>query len=171
MRIAAMALIEPVAFNLLRDSGKDAPALLEEVGQVASTVAEGARTGDTHGAMAAFVDYWSGPGAWSRARFETRTALARRVYKVTQDFHAVISDPTPLAAYRWLRIPTLLVSGESSPAPVHRIADLLSSTLLDTRQAVLQGAGHMLPLSHADTLSALIRGHFANAESGVKQAA
>ena len=74
-------------------------------------------------------------------------------------------------AYRWLRIPTLLVSGENSPAPVHRIADMLSSTLLDTRQAVLQGAGHMLPLSHAETLGALIRGHLANVESGAKQAA
>ena len=90
---------------------------------------------------------------------------------MTQDFHAVISDPTPLVAYRWLRIPTLLVSGENSPALVHRISDLLSSTLLDTRHAVLRGAGHMLPLSHAETLGALIRGHHANAESGVKQAA
>ena len=170
-RIATMTLVEPVAFNLLRDSGTDAPALLEEVDRVASTIAEGARTGDTHGAMAAFVDYWSGPGAWSRARFEIRAALARHVYKVTQNFHAVLSDPTPLVAYRWLRIPTLLVSGENSPAPVHRIADLLSATLLDARQAVLQDAGHMLPLSHANTLGALIRGHFANSESGVKQAA
>ena len=36
---------------------------------------------------------------------------------------------------------------------------------------ILQDAGHMLPLSHAGTLGALVRGHFANAESGVKQAA
>lgn len=170
-RIAALTLIEPVAFNLLRDGGKDAPALLKEVCEVASTVAEGARIGDTWGAMAAFVDYWSGPGAWSRAPFEIRTALARRVYKVTQDFHAVVSDPTPLVAYRGLRIPTLLVSGENSPAPVHRIADLLSSILPNARQAMLQGAGHMLPLSHAETLGALIRGHLANAESCFKRAA
>ncbi len=170
-RIAAMTLIEPVAFNLLRDGGRDARALLGEVGEIASTVAEGARTGDTWGAMAAFVDYWSGPGAWSRAPLETRTALAGRVHKVTQDFHAVFSDPTPLVAYRMLRIPTLLVSGENSPASVHRIADLLSATLPDARQAVLRDAGHMLPLSHAETLGALIRGHLANTESDAKQAA
>ena len=82
-----------------------------------------------------------------------------------------MSDPTPLVAYRWLRVPTLLVSGENSPAPVRRIADMLASTLPDARQAVFQGAGHMLPLSHAESLGALIRGHPANAGSGAQQAA
>ena len=169
--IATLTLIEPTAFNLLRDGGKNERALLGEVAEVASTVAEGVRTGDTWGATAAFVDYWSGPGTWSRARFETRMALAGRIHKVTQDFHAVFSDPAALVAYRWLRTPTLLVSGADSPAPARRIADLLTAALPDARQAVLQGAGHMLPLSHAESLAALIRGHLANAESGARRAA
>ena len=95
-------------------------------------------------------------------------ALAGRIHKVTQDFHAVFTDPTPLAAYRWLRSPVLLVGGEHSPAPARRVSDLLSATLPDARQAVLQGAGHMLPLTHAETLAALIRGHIANSENGAK---
>jgi pimeloyl-ACP methyl ester carboxylesterase len=170
-RIATMTLIEPVAFNLLRDGGAAERALLGEVGELASTVAEGARSGDAWGAMAAFVDYWTGPGAWSRAPVESRARLAAQVHKVTQDFHAVFTDPVALVAYRWLRIPALLVSGAASPAPVRRIAELLSAALPDARQAVVQGAGHMLPLSHAGTLGALIRGHHENVEAAAKRAA
>jgi pimeloyl-ACP methyl ester carboxylesterase len=170
-RLRGLTLIEPVAFNLLREGDEGERALLGEVAEVAAAVAEGARTGDTWGAMACFVDYWNGAGAWSRSQFGTRAALSRCAYKVAQDFHAVVGDPTPRVAYCWLRSPTLLVGGEASPAPVRRVSELLAETLPKARQVVLENAGHMLPLTHAETLAALIRGHLANVEDTTRRAA
>ena len=64
-----------------------------------------------------------------------------------------------------------LVGGEDSPAPARRVSELLAAILPDARQAVLRNAGHMLPLTHAQTLAALICGHLANVEDATKRAA
>jgi pimeloyl-ACP methyl ester carboxylesterase len=145
--------------------------LLGEVAELGSAVSEGVMSGDTWGAMARFIDYWNGDGAWSRTRMETRAALSHLTGKVAQDFHAVFTDPTPLEACRWLRLPTLVLSGAASPAPARRIAEMLSATLRDARHVALHDAGHMLPLSHGETVAGLIRGHFAEVEAGRQRAA
>jgi pimeloyl-ACP methyl ester carboxylesterase len=165
-----LTLIEPVAFQLLQTGEEADRGLLGEIGEVASAVAEGAFTGDTWGGMAHFVDYWNGEGAWSRTNLETRAALSRCIGKITLDFHAVFTDPTPLEAYRWLRVPTLVLRGEESPGPARRVAALLSATLPDACMNTVTGAGHMLPLTHRDKVNAAIAAHLAD-NAGIRKRA
>src|SRR5262245_17926175 len=100
-RLRSLTLIEPVAFHLLRGATADAGdrSLLGQVAEVAAIVCRATATGDYRAAMAHFVDYWNGDGAWSRTKPELRAVLARRTPKVALDFWATLAESTPRVAY------------------------------------------------------------------------
>ena len=111
--------------------------------------AEGVVTGDYRGAVAAFVDYWNGPGAWDAMRPAVQSALIRWAPKAPLDFRALIDEPTPASAYRALALPVLILRGEHAPTPTRVIAEGLSDLLPASRLIAVDGAGHMGPLTHA----------------------
>jgi pimeloyl-ACP methyl ester carboxylesterase len=146
-RIASMALYEPSAFHLCR----------------------GVVTGDYRGAVAAFVDYWNGPGAWDSMRPAAQNALIRWAPKGPLDFQALIDNPTPADAYRSLAAPVLILRGEHAPVPTRIIADALSDLLPASRIIAIGGAGHMGPFTHAPEVSALIVRHIVDAEADAQR--
>jgi pimeloyl-ACP methyl ester carboxylesterase len=161
-RIASMALYEPSAFHLLRQIEPGAEAYAEIAG-VEWRVCQGVLTGDHRGAVAAFVDYWSRPGTWEAIRPAAQTALIRWAPKGPLEFRALINEPTPASAYRGLDFPVLILRGEHAPMPTRVIAQGLSELLPASRLLVIDGAGHMGPLTHANEVSALVARHIAEA--------
>jgi pimeloyl-ACP methyl ester carboxylesterase len=157
--LRSLTLIEPASFHLLREGGAADRALLAEVGAVAEAVFAAAVGGDYHGGLERFVDYWGGPGAWARLPEERRAALARGIGKVALDFSAAMAEPTPLAAYQRVAVPTLVVRGGSSPAPTRRIAGLLAGAIPRARLETVAGVGHMLPLTHPEAVAAAVEPH------------
>jgi len=168
-RIASLALYEPSAFHLLRTVGDDGAAAFAEISDITRRTGQGIITGDYAGAAAAFVDYWSGPGAWASLRPSVQAALICWVPKAPLDFRALIEEPTPLAAHSVLRMPVLVMRGEHAPRPTRTIAEMLPSVLPDARLSVVDGAGHMGPLTHASTVSELIAAHIRAAETQNRQ--
>jgi pimeloyl-ACP methyl ester carboxylesterase len=164
-RIASMALYEPTAFHLLRRAGAGGADALAEVAGVARRISEGVITGDYRGAVAVFVDYWNGPGAWDAMRPALQRALIRWAPKGPLDFRALMDDPTPADAYRALECPVLLMRGACGPAPTRIIAEYLEMLLPSSRLTVVGGAGHMGPLTHAREVSEPIVRHIAAAEA------
>ncbi len=162
-RIASMALYEPSAFHLLRQMGEHGAAAFAEIAGVARLMCQGVVTGDYRGAVAAFVDYWNGPGAWNALRPQVQNALIRWAPKGPLDFRALIEEPTPADAYRELTFPVLILRGEHAPAPTQLIAEGLSALLPASRLVTIDGAGHMGPLTHAPEVSALIARHITEA--------
>jgi pimeloyl-ACP methyl ester carboxylesterase len=112
--------------------------------------------GDYFGGMARFVDYWSGPGAWETFAPERRAGLAARLSKVALDFEATLNEPAVLRDFADMAIPTLVVQGTRSPRPTRRICELLAQVLPDAERVTLEGAGHMAPLTHRETVNRLI---------------
>jgi pimeloyl-ACP methyl ester carboxylesterase len=160
-RLRSLTLIEPVAFHLLCDEAADAAdrALFRQVRALAAVVSAAAARGDERGAMAQFVDYWNGNGTWSRTKPEAQAALARRAPKVALDFLATMSEPTPRAAYRQVAVPTLVLRGTRSPRPTRRIAELVAKALPVARLETIDGAGHMIPLTHPESVNAAVAAH------------
>lgn len=158
-RIASMALYEPSAFHLLRQMGEHGAAAFGEIAGVANRVSQGVAAGDYRGAVAAFVDYWNGSGAWDALRPSVQASLLRWAPKAPLDFWALMEEPTPSDAYRALEFPVLVLRGEHAPAPTRVIADGLSALLPNSRRMVINGAGHMGPLTHAPEVAALIARH------------
>jgi pimeloyl-ACP methyl ester carboxylesterase len=169
-RIASLTLYEPSAFHVLKAMGTRGSAALAEILAIAQTAAEGVITGDYRAAARAFVDYWSGRGAWAALRPSVQAALTRWMPKAPLDFRALIEEPTPLSTYADLRFPTLILRGEHAPAPTRLIAETLPTLLPAARLAVVAGAGHMGPLTHASEVSATIARHIAESEARSRQA-
>ena len=165
-RIASMVLYEPSAFHLLRHLGERGAEPYAEITGVARDICQGVVTGDYRGAVAAFVDYWNGPGAWNALRPALQSALIRWAPKGPLDFRALIDDPTPADAYRRLPFPVLILRGEHAPSPTRTIAEGLTELLPASRLVVIAGAGHMGPLTHTPEVCALIVKHIVAADAG-----
>jgi pimeloyl-ACP methyl ester carboxylesterase len=165
-RVASMALYEPSAFHLLRQLGEAGQAAFAEIASVARHVCQGVVTGDHLGAVAGFVDYWSGPGAWKALRPQVQSALVRWIPKGPLDFHALIEEQTPAKAYQAMTFPVLLLRGEHAPTPTRVIAEGLSVLMPASRLVVVDGAGHMGPLTHAPEVSAQIVRHISKVNAG-----
>jgi pimeloyl-ACP methyl ester carboxylesterase len=169
-RIASLALYEPSAFHLLKAMGDQAAAAFAEIVDIMHRTGQGVIAGDYAGAAAGFVDYWSGTGAWASLKPSVQAALVRWVVKAPLDFRALIEEPTPLTAYAGLRTPVLLMRGEHAPLPTRKIAETLSCMLPRTDLAVVDGAGHMGPLTHGAVVGELIAAHIRAAEAGTCRA-
>jgi pimeloyl-ACP methyl ester carboxylesterase len=169
-RIASLALYEPSAFHLLKAMGDQAAAAFAEIVDITCKTGQGVIAGDYAGAAAGFVDYWSGPGAWASLKPSVQAALVRWVVKAPLDFRALIEEPTPLTAYAGLRMPVLVMRGEHAPRPISKIAEALLGMLPCADQAVVDGAGHMGPLTHGTLVSELIADHIRAAETATRQA-
>ena len=134
-----------------------------EIAAVARRTCESVVTGDYRGGVAGFVDYWNGPGAWNAMRPAAQKALISWAPKGPLDFRALLDEPTPRGAYRALQFPVLLLRGEHAPTPTRIIAQALSELLPNNRLAMIDGAGHMGPLTHASQVSPLIGQHIVTA--------
>ena len=164
-RIASMALYEPSAFHLLRQIGEPGAEAYAEITGIARRICRGVLTGDYRGAVAAFVDYWNGPGAWDTMRPGAQNTLIRWAPKGPLEFQALINNQTPGDAYGSLAAPVLILRGEHAPVPTRVIADVLSDLLPASRIIAIAGAGHMGPFTHAPEVSALIGRHIVDAEA------
>jgi pimeloyl-ACP methyl ester carboxylesterase len=160
-RLRSLTLIEPVAFHLLRAGEPGDRALFGEIARLADAVGSAVAAGTPQAGMARFVDFWNGDGAWARLAPQKQAALARAAAKVALDFWATTTESARREDYRRLAVPTLILRGARSPAVTRRIAGILAATLPVAGVATIDGAGHMLPLTHADVANAAIVAHIA----------
>jgi pimeloyl-ACP methyl ester carboxylesterase len=170
-RIASLSLYEPSAFHLLGGLGREGEAAREEIVGVMRSCAEGVVSGDFRSAVMRFVDYWNGTGAFELLRPDIKAGLTQWLPKAVLDFRALLCEPTPLAAYRRLRCPVLLLRGEHAPNPTRHIAKVLWETVPSGHLRTIAGAGHMGPLTHAAAVNAAIVAHITGATAPTARAA
>ena len=166
-RIASLTLYEPTAFHVLKTMGARGMPALAEIRAIAARTAQGVITGNYSGAAVSFIDYWSGPGAWTTLRPAAQTAMTRWMPKAPLDFRALIDEDTRMGRYARLQIPTLILRGEHAPAPTRLIAETLQSSMPGARLEVVSGAGHMGPLTHTKVVNAAIVKHIEHSEAWV----
>lgn len=172
-KVRSLALYEPVLFSLLNDEASDRPGpppSMAEVNSVRIAIRRSLSAGLGTFAAKLFVQYWSGPGAWDALDLPRQEAITARMRKVDAEFDAVNCNQLRLDEFRSIRVPVLLLQGERTRRPAHRIAGLLASTLPDAVREVVRGAGHMGPMTHAVAVNARIAAHL-DAQSGYGQLA
>jgi pimeloyl-ACP methyl ester carboxylesterase len=158
-RVRSLALIEPVAFHLLRDGDGEDAAALREIVAVAEGVTRALVSGDHMAGFGRFVDYWNGPGAWTAVPAAKRAALATSLGAIALNFSAGLGEPTRPVDFRALRAQTLVLRGERSTRAGRQVSARVAGALPNARLVTLSGAGHMAPLTHADEVLALLRAH------------
>ena len=157
--VKTLTLVEPSAFHLLRNGDSTDTAALREITAVAADARAALAVGDYMGGFGRFVDYWSGPGSWAEMPAEKRALFAPQLAKVVLDFHALLSEPAELEDVCDMEVPTLLVQGGGTRLPSRCVCARLRTALPNAAYRVVQGAGHMLPLTHRDQVNALIAAH------------
>jgi pimeloyl-ACP methyl ester carboxylesterase len=161
----SLTLVEPSAFHLLRNGDSTDAAALREITAVAADARAALAVGDYSSGFGRFVDYWSGPGSWTDMSPEKRAAFAPQLAKVVLDFHALLSEPAELEDVCDIALPTLLVQGGCTTLPSRCVCARLRVALPEASFRVVQGAGHMSPVTHREQVNALIAAHL-DASSG-----
>jgi pimeloyl-ACP methyl ester carboxylesterase len=155
----SLTLIEPSAFHLLHGGDAIDAQALAEIEGVAADAEAALAVGDHLDGFGRFADYWSGAGSWDVMPAEKRKALAPKLAKVALEFHALFHEPAGIEELRQIALPTLLVQGGCTTLPSRCVCARLRVALPQAIFRVVQGAGHMLPLTHRDAVNALVARH------------
>lgn len=152
----SLSLYEPVTFSLL-DPVDDADALAA-LGTVKPDWTPDA-SGHDEAWFASFVDWWNGPGAWAAMPDDTRASFRAVGQKLQREVATLFVDRTGRAGFAPLaQIPTLIMGGARTPMTerrtIERLAQLTGGTL-----EILDGAGHMGPITHHAQVNAAIAAH------------
>jgi pimeloyl-ACP methyl ester carboxylesterase len=158
-RVASLSLYEPCVFHVLPDMGDAGARALAELRHVAGRVMQGVTDGAYARAAEAFVDYWSGSGAWGVLRPSSRASVIRWVPKAPLDFHATLLPAHGVAEYEGVRCPVVIMCGEHAPQSTRLIAEALAMKLPGSRLEVVKDAGHMGPVTHAAVVNRIIAAH------------
>ncbi|MFM2389238.1 MAG: hypothetical protein RLZZ437_793, partial [Pseudomonadota bacterium] len=153
--LRSLTLIEPVLFCAARASNASAYAQHQAEFEPAAMAM---RAGDMMAAAAAFNAYWSG-GDFAALPEKVQKALAARMPIITATAPVLYVDAGGMLGYMRLEslgIPVLLLEGAQSPGVMAVIQTELERRLPQASRRVIDGAGHMLPLTHATQVSAAI---------------
>ena len=153
---------EPVLFHLLK--GSEFEYEWNEIQEITSLTSAEIEAGRPEAAAALFVDYWNGDGAWRMIPRDKQVRAASMAAKAPLDFRALFTLETPLERYAELRDRALVTVGETTRAPARRVAELLARAWGPGSMQVVEGAGHMAPITAPDRLRPLIEPMLANPE-------
>jgi pimeloyl-ACP methyl ester carboxylesterase len=145
-QVRSLVVFEPVLVGILRSRGED--EALAALPLLPTTPGEAW--------MRAFVDWWSGEGAFDALPAPTRAGFVATAAKVFGEVRSLGADATPHQALATIEAPSLVMGGALSPLPARRIVALLGETLPRADVRIVAGAGHMAPLTRSDEVSAMI---------------
>ncbi len=154
-RVLSLTLYEPLPLGLLPASD----LALQEMQDVASSVASLVAVARWEDAARVLVGYWGGASAWTRMDTGQRRAVMARLPTVPRDFEALFAtrwDAHQLAA---LQMPVLLLRGTVSRLPAQAVQRRLLHLLPQAQAVDLPGAGHLGPLTHAAGVAHCMAAH------------
>lgn len=148
-RVRSLTMIEPVFFAVAL---RDAPELVATHEVEAIPYTEALAAGDDALAARLFNRMWSDSGPrWPDMPEATRAAMTRAIHVVPAQQPSLFDDrPGMLKPGVLDRVtaPVLLLRGSQTHPAIAVVNDGLARRLPDATSVVIEGAGHMLPISH-----------------------
>lgn len=159
--LRSMVLIEPVLFAAARADG--APEYRSYAAEHAlfATLLD---SGDSDAAAAEFQRHWGDGRPFETLPGATRAYITHRLPLVVAQTGGLVADTGGIMGYLRLEacpIPTLLLRGTASPPVIAAIHRALAARLPNTQEIIINGATHMLPLTHANAAAQAIARFFA----------
>jgi pimeloyl-ACP methyl ester carboxylesterase len=154
-RVRAMVLYEPTLFALL-DAESPPPNDAEGIRNTVVDAGIALDAGNPDAAAERFIDYWMEPGSWAQTPGPRKPPIVASVVNVRRWAHALLTEPTPLQAFRSLDVPVLYMMGKRSPASSRGVARLLTAALPRVEVVEFDDLGHMGPVTHPDAVNAVI---------------
>jgi pimeloyl-ACP methyl ester carboxylesterase len=154
--VRSLALYEPVTFSVL-DPARDRDVL---AGMYANKPTwQPDASGVDEAWLTAFVDWWNGPGAWRAMPAETAAAFRAVGWKLFEEVRTLTADPTGAAGFASVAAPVLVLGGATTPLAERRTIERLVEAVPNGRLQIVDGAGHMGPITHHAVVNAAIAAH------------
>lgn len=148
----SLTLIEPVLFALAFEGDQ---SLRQVYDQDHKAFFEAFQKGDMPLATERFIELWGGNG-WSRMPQHHRTYMIDRIGLVAATNGTLIDDNAGLTAegvIEAITAPTLVIEAEQTVDIMRHITAQLGARLPNVTHKVIETAGHMVPLSHPETVT------------------
>ncbi len=155
--VRSLVLIEPVFFAV---AYQDDPTIKPRHEAHLRPYIDALKAGDMLEAARVFTNAWGDGRGWDRIPPEVREDMAKRVFVVHESSPMLNEDSAGLlkpGLLAGVTCPILLLEGADSPDYIAAINKGLMRRLPDSRREVVDGAGHMLPITHPAETAALIR--------------
>jgi pimeloyl-ACP methyl ester carboxylesterase len=156
--LASVAVVEPEAYSLLTPDDEPAFTALRNL---RDRWRAQARAGDWYAAFEGFIDFYNGPGsfaAWPAARRDAFLAEQR----TRGDLWDVLFDaPVTAGSLASVTTPVHVIEGSATSVVDRAICAAVLRGVRHARRSVIDGAGHMIPLSHPADLTRVLVRHLA----------
>jgi pimeloyl-ACP methyl ester carboxylesterase len=155
--VDSLAVVEPEAYALLRTQDDNAYA---EICGLRDRWRAHVRAGRWYEAFEEFVDFYNGPGSFARWPPPRREAFLAD-QRARGDLWDVLFDDDLLTldALASVTAPVQVVEGSLTSAVDHAICDVVRRHVPHAQHTLIEGAGHMMPLTHPESLTrALLAG-------------
>jgi lipase len=160
-RVASLTLIEPVLFAAAPD-GAEKRTNAETLGRMGPMI----EAGDESGAARVFLSVWGSGEDFDKLSPGEAARMAAQMWMIPAQRASLHDDSAKLLPrLGQVACPVLLVEGALSPPVIGQILDRLEDGFQDVRRARIEGAGHMVPITHAEKVAGAI-GPFLDAVAG-----
>jgi lipase len=151
--LASLTVVEPEAYSLLKTED---PQAFAEIAELRDRWRKHVRADRWHEAFEEFVDFYNGPGSFARWPADRREAFLDD-QRARGDLWDVLFDaPLTAEALTTVPVPVHVVEGSSTSAVDHAICDAVRRHVPQVEHTVIDGAGHMMPLTHAAELAQIL---------------
>jgi len=155
-RVRSLVLFEPVFFAVAK---RDAPGALDQHDNGASPFLQALARDEREEGARLFNRMWGNGPKWDSLSERSRAAMTRAIHVVPDTTAMLYEDTAGILAEGVLQgvtAPTLVMRGEQTAPAVVATNDGLERRLGNAQQVVLQGAGHMGPITHPAEFAAAV---------------
>lgn len=154
-KILSLTLIEPVFFAVAKEFDRDAYATYE---REAKSFMQAIMVGDLVTAARLFTAVWGDGRPWEALKPDAQDYITSRMPLIAAGEPAIVSDRgNVVSGLETVTCPCLFLQGEHSPLVASTILDALEAKVPSSVRHVIEGAGHMAPLTHPDVVARHIR--------------
>jgi pimeloyl-ACP methyl ester carboxylesterase len=143
--VRRIVVYDPVAFNVLT-AAERARGFVGVKGEYELPVDEAW--------LAAFVDWWNGPGAWTKLPETTRAAFRQVGWKMSQEVATLMADRE--SDYTRIAAPVVVLGGGKSPEAERMTVERLARVVAGAELHMFPDLGHMGPIVDAERVNAAI---------------
>lgn len=154
--VRSLAVVEPQAYPLLADGE---PQLFAEVTAVADAFARAVAEGRIEDAWRGFIDHYNGSGSWGALPEPVQQRMLRISEVAVRSWAALFTNPITAGDLTQIGVPTLVIQGGQTTAPERRLCEIVTDRVPGARQVVIEGAGHMVPLTHPTATVEALEAH------------
>lgn len=154
--LASLTVIEPQAYSLLPN---EHPGAFATITAMRDRWREHVAAGRWHEAFGSFLDYYNGPGSFDAWPADRRDAFLED-QKARGDLWDVLFDsPVSPHGLESVDVPSLVIEGGRTAQVERALCEVVRRHVPTCRHQIIDGAGHMMPLTHPRQLTEALTGH------------